>query len=210
MKVSVLMPSRGRPELAKKSIESLGKGDFEILVYLDHDDPEFYNYRLKGCRVSAGGRHGYGGLHNYYNLLSAQSSGDWLMLWNDDATMETKNWVDIISKYDHTIPQVLNPWNESGDNLFPLISRKWYEIVGHYSRSPHADSWVQQIGQRLNLQVYVPGIRITHLGEEMHDQTHNEVRQIVRQTSAIHRNMEKERIEDADKIRRWYEENQSM
>lgn len=204
------MPTRGRPELAKQSIESLGKGSYEVLVYLDWDDPTFYKYQLKGCRVSTGGRHGYGALHNYYNLLAAQSRGDWILLFNDDAIMETPNWVDIISKYDHTIPQVLNVWNENGDNLFPLISRKWYEIVGHYSRNPHVDSWVQLIGQRLGIQVYVPGIKITHQGEDLHDQTHKEVKEIVRETSAAFRRMEGERIEDANKIKEWYEANHKM
>lgn len=209
MTVSVLMPSRGRFELAKKAAESLGNGqDYELLVAIDYDDPQFEQYTkwFNGCLVME--RLGYGGLHHYYNDLAETAGGDWLMLWNDDAIMETEGWTDIISEYDHTRPQVLNVWQkDTPDNLFPLISRKWYEIVGHFSLNTHADSWVQQIGERLNIQVSVPGIKITHQGEDLHDQTHNEVKQVVRETSARYRAMEKERIEDADKIRRWLDEN---
>lgn len=206
------MPTRGRVELAKQSIASLGKGDFEVLLAIDWDDEEsvkeLTNIGHESLTISE--RFGYGRLHCYYNWLASEANGDWLMLWNDDAIMETPDWTDIISKYDHTIPQVLNVWNENGDNLFPLISRKWYEIVGHYSRNPHVDSWVQLIGQRLGIQVYVPGIKIAHQGEDLHDQTHKEVKEIVRETSAAFRRMERERIEDANKIKEWYEANHKM
>jgi hypothetical protein len=206
MKVSVLMPSRGRPDLAKQSIKSLGKGDFEVLIATDQDD-ETRN-QLAGHNTTAfAQRHGYGQLQIYYNTLSEKAKGDWLMLWNDDAVMETEGWVDKIAQFDHTKPMVLNPWGPETDNLFPVISRKWYEIVGHFSMNTHADSWVQQIGERLNLQVYVPGIKITHQGENLNDTTHQEVREVVRETSAKYRGMERERIEDANKIEEWCREN---
>lgn len=211
MRVSLLCPSRNRIDLLKKSLKSLDKGEgkFEVLVCIDLDEPQAEQYQELAeqglIRLFKDKRHGYGGLHNYYNAMSVLAKGDWLMLWNDDAIMQSKNWISRISKYDHTKPMVLNVWNENGDNLFPLISRKWYEIVGHFSQSAHADSWVQQIGQRLGIQVYVPGITIKHEGENLHDETHNEVRQVVRESSAKHRSMERERIQDADKIKEWME-----
>jgi hypothetical protein len=206
MKVSVLMPSRGRPDLAKQSINSLGKGDFEVLIATDQDD-ETRNHLARYKTISFAQRHGYGQLQIYYNTLSEKAKGDWLMLWNDDAIMETEGWVDKIAQFDHTKPMVLNPWGPETDNLFPVISRKWYEIVGHFSMNTHADSWVQQIGERLNLQVHVPGIKITHQGENLNDTTHQEVREVVRETSAKYRGMERERIADANKIEEWCREN---
>lgn len=208
--ISVLMPSRGRVALAKQAVESLGTGDYEVLITIDEDDPQikdYYKLVKDNISLTVVNRWGYGALHEYYNNLSELADGDWLMLYNDDAVMETPNWTQIISQYDHTIPQVLNVWNKEGDNLFPLISRKWYELVGHFSLNTHADSWVQQIGQRLDIQTYVPGIKITHQGENMHDQTHNEARQIVRETSANYRRMEDLRIKDANLIEEWLSEN---
>lgn len=196
--------------MAKKALESLGAGDYEVLICIDEDDPYIKNYyelTTDNISLTVVNRYGYGALHEYYNQLSELANGDWLMLFNDDATIETAGWVDIISKYNHQIPQVLNPWNQNGDNLFPIISRKWYEIVGHFSLSTHADSWVQQIGQRLEIQVYIPGIKISHQGEDLHDQTHTEVKQIVRETSANYRRMEDLRIKDANKIKEWIDEN---
>lgn len=205
--VSVLMPSRGRADLAKQAINSLGKGDYEVIIGMDADDPSIDELKDHNPLIFAE-RHGYGALHEYYNQMSQVAKGDWLMLFNDDAIMETPNWTGIIAPHNPHIPQVLNVWQKNTpDNLFPLISRKWYEIVGHFSLNAHADSWVQQIGERLGNQVHVPGIRITHQGENLNDQTHNEARQIVRQTSAVYRGMEKERIEDANKIKAWCDAN---
>lgn len=211
MKVSWLCPSRNRPELLARSLVSLGTGDYELLVAIDKDEPqadEYLDISKDGrVRLYETPRYGYGQLHEYYNLLASKAHGDWIGLWNDDATMETANWLDIIAQYDHTKPVALNIWSDGMDNLFPLISRKWYEIVGHFSRNTHADSWVQQMGERLGNQIHVPGIQIIHQGENLHDQTHQEVRQVVRETSAKYRAMERERIEDANKIERWRHEN---
>lgn len=204
MKVSLIFPSRNRAVLAAQSLESLGDGDYEVLMAIDEDEPNEEAYTAitvgrKNLNIYITPRHGYQNLHEYYNLLAENSKGDWLMLWNDDAIMETKNWVDIIAKEDHTIPQVLNVWNPI-DNLFPLISRAWYEAVGHFARNTHADSWVQQVADIDGRSHFVPDISIKHHGEELNDETHTEVRQIVRQTSEAYRRMGEQRLEDARKI----------
>lgn len=213
MKVSILMPSRGRAAIARRSVDSLRSAynshdDYEVLVYLDQDDPQFSDYKLTGCKVTAGNRHGYANLHEYYNLLAQKAKGDWLMLWNDDAFMETPDWVSIIAKEDHTIPQVLNVWNEQ-DNLFPLISRAWYEAVGHFSRNAHADSWVQQTADIDRRSHFVQGISIKHQGEDLNDETHIQVRDVVRQTSEAYRRMGEQRLEDARKISEWVREHET-
>lgn len=163
--ISVLMPSRSRVELARKAIESLGKGDFEVLICIDYDDPQIEEYK-KLCspfvRLFMEPRHGYENLHKYYNRLSKEAKGDWLLLFNDDATMETENWTKMVDGFNPKEPVVLNIFHEI-DNLFPLISRKFYEILGHYSLNTHADSWVQQVGERSGTQHYVEGYKIIHL-----------------------------------------------
>lgn len=194
--------------MLKESINSLGEGDWELLVAVDEDDPEFDQYcvpKMAGVKICPSTHHGYQNLHEYYNDLAKVAHGDWLMLWNDDAVMETKDWVDIIAKYDHTIPQVLNVWNEL-DNLFPLISRAWYEAVGHFALNTHADSWVQQVADIDGRSVYVPGINIKHYGEELNDPTHLAVREVVRQSSEAYRRMGEQRLEDARKISNWVKE----
>lgn len=190
-----------------ESIKSLGHGDYELLVAVDSDDDIAGYQKLErgNVHIYTMHRYGYTNLHEYYNFLAAIAKGDWIGLFNDDTLMETNDWVEKIAQHDHTIPQVLNPWNER-DNLFPLISRAWYEAVGHFSLNTHADSWVQQVAEIDGRSVYVPGISIKHYGEELNDQTHTEVRDVVRQTSEAYRRMGEQRLEDARKISNWIKE----
>jgi hypothetical protein len=172
----------------------------EILVALDNDDPQLEEYSyIKGITRYSMERHGYQNLHEYYNFLAKASSGHWIMLGNDDATMLTPDWVDIIEEQDHSKPVVLNVWNEQ-DNLFPIISRPWYEATGHFAGNTHADSWIQQTAELIGLTKYVEGIDIKHLGEELNDQTHQEVRSVIGQSSEAYRRMTEERKEDARKV----------
>lgn len=166
MKITLLCPSRQRCDLLRKSIESLGRGNWEIIVRVDEDDPEVVQYRdmskeIKKMVLLVGPKHGYEQLHQYYNEASIKAKGDWLMLWNDDATMTTENWTDSFKEFDPKEPLVLNFYHEI-NNLFPAISRKFYEIIGHFSLQTHADSWVQQIGERSGTQRFISGVKIIH------------------------------------------------
>lgn len=200
MKISVLIPSRQRAAMLAEHAPSWKTKDTEVLVAVDEDDPELDLYKqILGIRLFVTPKHGYENLHEYYNFLCTQAKGNWLMLSNDDSFMITKDWVQKIAKFDHTIPQVLNPWDEV-DNLFPLISRAWYEAVGYFALNTHADSWVQQVAEIDGRTTYVPGIDIKHYGEELNDATHTRVREVVRQTSEAYRRMGEQRLDDARKI----------
>lgn len=205
--ISVLMPTRGRPELAKQAIASLGKG-VEVLVYLDEDDPKFNEYSFENVRVTTGERSGYNRLYNYYNILGEKATGDWLMLWNDDAIMETEWWQDKIWRYNHTVPHVLT-FHEQ-DNLFPIISKKLFDLLGHFSLSPHVDSWVQYIGEHAGIQTLVPDVNIKHFREETQDDTYREGREHVKITSPEYNSAEMTRLRDKDVeiVKQWVGENQ--
>jgi glycosyltransferase involved in cell wall biosynthesis len=162
--VSVLVPSRQRPELLQRSIASLGDGDFEVLVALDEDDPRLADYAGLGSAV-VGPRRGYGSLHGYYNELAARARGDWLLLWNDDCTMETENWIEVVRSHDGQMV-VLNPRTNHDNwqidmNVFPILPRKMVELMGHLSLSRHNDSWIEFVARGAGIMVRVP-ISITH------------------------------------------------
>ena len=130
--VSVLIPSRERPAMLQDSIMSLGD-DVEILVYVDDDDPQLVAYttvRHPNMTLIIGKRHTYHKLHYYYNTLAKLATQDWLMVWNDDAEMLTKDWTKHLHKPIN--PEVINFDENPQNNLFPLISRQMYEVMGHY------------------------------------------------------------------------------
>jgi hypothetical protein len=164
--ITVLVPSRERPEPLARSIASLGAHELEVLVRIDDDDPRLDDYlRLPGIDVIVGPRHGYRALHHYYNELAARATGEWLLLWNDDCIMQTKEWHEVVRGYDGRMV-VLNP-NTNHDNweidmnVFPIFPRKLVELIGHVSLSRHNDTWIEFIGRDAGIMLRVP-IMITH------------------------------------------------
>lgn len=204
MKVSVLMPSRDRFQAAVDSITSLGAGDFEVLLYVDEDDPQLNDYRNlenKHIHVHIGERLGYHNFHKMVNKLAKESKGDWLLLWNDDAIMHG-DWINF--EADHNKVRVMRFGDESKTmNLFPAISRKMYEVQGFYSLSTHCDSWAQDISQDLGVEVWVFGMRVEHKRDQMNDQTKSDSQKAYKTTSPEYNSdtMQEKRREVVEKLK---------
>lgn len=162
--VSVLMPTRGRVELARRSIESLlnncaDASRVEIIVAYDNDDTASAQYfqSLKWTELitSFGARNqvlvcepwGYQGLHRYYTAMARQARGQWFMIWNDDAIMQSQYWdknladnqdfVGLLHMYTANFKPTLT--------LFPLIPRVWLDLFGEISLHQLNDSWIQDV-----------------------------------------------------------------
>ena len=164
--ISILMPSRGRYELAKGSVEILDekakwKDSFEVLVAADTDDASPYEDMLvdKRFRVYRYERKGYPNLHEYYNDLGFKANGEWLFVWNDDCTMLADNWDVKINKFAGKflalapIPlrmkrrKLRHP--KRLKTLFPIVPRKWLEVVGRISGHCATDTWVEYVAQEV-------------------------------------------------------------
>lgn len=185
MKVSVLLPTRQRAEMAKRAVDSLGEG-VEVLLWLDNDDPQLKDYLSLFPRVYVKPRLGYKGMHEMVNFLASKAKGDWLLLWNDDALMHTPDWQGKLPTSTHK-PQVLNIYNSNPEvNLFPLINRPMYKAMGHYSQSAHCDSWVQDIGNQLDIHTFVEGIEVEHLRDKINDETKQHSQGAYAETSPLH------------------------
>jgi hypothetical protein len=164
MTISVLVPSRERPAPLARSLRSLGEGEIEVLVRVDEDDPCLDGYEGLSTLI-VGPRHGYGRLQNYYNELAARATGDWLMIWNDDCIMQTPDWIETVRSYDGKLA-VLNPNTNHNNwdidmNVFPILPRKMFELMGHISLSVHNDSWIEFVAREAGIMVRVP-ITIQH------------------------------------------------
>lgn len=172
--ISVLLPSRGRYEALQASVESLlvltaDQDKVEVLVAGDPDDVEniparwLYRAPMQVRAWIAPQRYGYSGLHRYVNFLAKQASGDWLMMWNDDAVMMTAGWDRVVHKFFPDPDRVLWPQanHAGGGNLFPLWPRAWSELTGYVSLAPNIDVWISELGRRLGREQQV-GIRVQH------------------------------------------------
>jgi glycosyltransferase involved in cell wall biosynthesis len=156
--VSVLIPSRGRPGSLRRAVASLRDQagvPVEILVAADADDHRTIVTAAETADVTIiTSRFGYANLHRYYNLLARVASGEWLLLFNDDAhiPVDSRDWAVRVA--DHTGQDViLDPESNLGREFvaFPITPRRFVEAWGHYSLSPHCDSWHQDIGRALGI-----------------------------------------------------------
>lgn len=191
--ISVLLPTRGRPESLVESVNSLREtasrhgafAEFEVLVATDPDDTASF---MAACHLPgmhrvwvAPERYGYSRLHMYYNELARRARGDWLLLWNDDARMVTKGWDKVIEDQK---PAVL--WtraNHCGDaNLFPAWPKAWSDAMGHVSLSPHVDLWLGQVANSIQCHARIP-VEIFHDRKDVtgghDDQTYAEGRALM-------------------------------
>jgi hypothetical protein len=187
--ISVLLPTRGRPEALRESVESLFEtaGDedsFEVLYAVDVDDVEgsraAYELMRPGDVVKPfAERHGYTNLHQYVNALAGWSSGRWLMLWNDDAVMQSYGWDWRIRELPCRF--VLDCWTNHPTLTctFPIVPRHWVEAIGHFSLNAHCDTWWQLIGEWTHRLVRAD-IDVQHnrfdLTGQNHDQTYEQGR----------------------------------
>lgn len=161
--VSILLPSRGDPKGLVASIESLvdtayDKASCEFVLRLDEDDVETLetisgfeqaNPCLLMKKLVGPRKDGYGSLDVFTNDMARVSTGDWLVLWDDDFRMMTSNW-DVAVYSAHPCP--VFPWTHdihvisaNIGNTFTCLRRETYNLLGHISLSFLVDSWVHSI-----------------------------------------------------------------
>lgn len=175
--VSVIVPSRGRPEHLVSSISSLIRLSdhpelLEVLVGLDLDDIDSKNLpeRLKSefsevnVRCEFFTRLGYDRLDEYWNALGLRSSGDWVLMWNDDAVMQSNSWDTFLRRSSGSLAMVVYPRvaNDTLQTLFPVVSRSWLALFGRIAAWNHADSYIWRLVGPFGLWRREPRIVILH------------------------------------------------
>lgn len=216
--IDVLIPSRLRASLLDRAIQSLhetatNSERVRCIVGLDRDDPELKIYEnIESLRYSlfGGPRWGYENLHEYYNAMARHWKANWLLVWNDDAMMLTAGWDDIIAAEDHTVPNVLNFTGKL--NLFPAVSRPFYDVLGHLSLQCHTDTWIQEVARAARIEKPLMGkIKIDHVRDRIDDETKRATQAAYKHTSPAFSSdeMKNLRTEDVNKLQQaWMDPSQ--
>ena len=166
--IAVLLPTRGRGELAERCLFSLidtakDNSRIEYRVALDNDDQETIDYfqnviipkfeeRDINFDIISVDPMGYIKLHEYVNLLGRRADAEWLMFWNDDAIMNTKGWDDKIVEHNGKF-RVLRMQEQSQHPyaIFPIVPKDWLHLLGHLSNHQMSDAQISQIGYMCNI-----------------------------------------------------------
>lgn len=189
--VSIVLTTRGRPALACQAIDSLyslavRKDKLEFLFRVDSDDEDSVHIcaqlveRLPNASLIVEQRGmGYLVMHQWYNRLIKMARGDWLMLWNDDALMQTDKWDEVLEgtlvQFWHQCPDIAYIHAPTMDRLYAyeffFLRRKVFELLGRLSLSPHADNWVMRVMSQVKSAATQPLLKIQHKSHEMEDAT---------------------------------------
>jgi hypothetical protein len=179
MSIDVLIPSRGRPEKLKQSIQSLfatcaWPSMVKIHVAADDDDPATAEvcgaWAHVRCLVMP--REGYDRLHVYYQRLAVFCEGDWLLVWNDDARMLTSQWDAILGELPPgvLVADLMTPLSPLC--CFPAVRAGAVAALGMFSTdNPHVDTFWQDAG---GISGTIQGVQIYagHDGQVRPGQTH--------------------------------------
>ena len=167
--ISVLLPTRGRREVLKSSLEGLvskaaDPERVELLLGIDDDDegireyieqeiaPMPRKYRVE-CRANIFKPLGYENLHVYVNTLAGNATGDWLFFWNDDGVMVTEGWDDVIRRHTGQFKLLAPRDNHEGHPyaIFPIVPRDWFMLIDHLSQNAQNDAWLSHIAYMLDI-----------------------------------------------------------
>lgn len=138
--ISLLLPTRGRPELLRRFLESvLARSErpdrVEVVIYADADDPQSHGFRVEGLEVRTliGPRVSMGG---YNTACFEQSRGEIVVLGNDDVVIQTRGWDRKLREMHAAMQDGIylaypnDLFKGRGLSAFPILSRKVCETLG--------------------------------------------------------------------------------
>lgn len=167
IELSVLLPTRGRTDILKRSLLSLADQAqdptrIEMLLAFDDDDTASSDWCIENVlpELDARGvsydlqqfpRLGYIRLNEYVNALACAAQGRWMMFWGDDAVMLTPGWDQRILEVDRFRVLRIPTHNQHPYAIFPIVPRQWIEMFGYMSAHQLSDSTVSQIAYMLDI-----------------------------------------------------------
>lgn len=105
---------------------------------------------------------GYLGLNQYYNRMADEADADWLMVWCDDAIMETQDWDERVSECTGEFKLLkAHAHNEHPYAVFPILPAEWKEVTGYFAKHQMLDAEVSQMAYMLDVMKIIE-VTITH------------------------------------------------
>lgn len=171
--ISLLLATRGRTDALGRSVRSLfeladNPSRLQILFAFDRDDTVGISYFQKELQpwLDQNKYHytamsfepmGYIRLHLYNNKMAEKAEAPWFVIWNDDAVMQTQGWDTEIVKYNDQFRLLaFHTHKDHPYSIFPIVPRKWYELLGYISPHPTQDGWLSQQAYMLDIWERIP------------------------------------------------------
>ena len=180
--ISVLMPTRGRPDLLQRAIDSFRSTTddcAEIILRIDEDDEPTLDLvcnlppgrRADDVRVIVGKRlDGYTSLLRFMHECAQHARGSLLMPGNDDMIFRTPQWDALLLDEAAHFPDGIyafspNAVTDGGiGHPFATVSRWWFDTLGfvHDQRLFWGDVFVREVALRLDRLIPLRHVVIEH------------------------------------------------
>lgn len=179
MNISILCPSRGRPEMARRMATSAIANcadvrGVEILFWLNEDDPRKNEYVSSPYCVHIVGKDGP--TSYAWNQLAKRAAGDILMLMGDDTVFETPGWDNKLrdaataGEWAHPVARVFgfddgrSPLGEGHPH--PAMTREVYNRLGYLAcpmfRHFYVDTWLVDLAKEAGIFHYIADMKVLH------------------------------------------------
>jgi glycosyltransferase involved in cell wall biosynthesis len=184
MKISLLCPTRGRPDWMERFAMSLIDTAFdveniEIIFFVDDDDEnslEMADYIDNYVETHTVIRPPKTvNLTDMYNKCWEAATGEIFAPINDDFMFESHGWDRYIREAFEAIPdKIALVYGNSIEGIkvktakvvLGFIHKNWTDTVGRmsppYFMFHHADIWVRRIAEELDRKIYLPTVDIIH------------------------------------------------
>ena len=176
--ISVLLPTRGRTDALRRSVQSLYDNvsdpkSIQIILGFDRDDAvgtEYFNTQLKPWLDSIQAQYvalkfepmGYIRLNEYVNAMARMVKSRWYIIWNDDAVMQTPAWDTAIMGYSGQFKLLaFRTHNLHPYSIFPIVPHKWLELLGYLCPHQISDAWLSQQAYLLDIYQRIP-VEVAH------------------------------------------------
>ncbi len=171
--IAVCLATRGRTTALSNAVTSIvekttDKSKIQLILAFDDDDAvgfNWYNQNLKewlkeqgvSTKVIISERFGYSQLNRYYNLMANMSESHWIMMWNDDAIMDTQGWDREVAAHNGQFKVLrVHANNDHPFAIFPIVPRAWVRITGQMSRFQEVDHETSHIAYLLDVMETIP------------------------------------------------------
>ena len=159
--ISLLCPSRSRPEKAKRMCESAFKNSgckIDIKFFLNYDDPflEKYKQFLQPSEYVIGPHQSP--VHSW-NLMAQNVEHDILFLVGDDSQFITENWgLKVLNAFDQYLDKIVCVYPKPQFPQYPnphfCLHKNWINELGYFIPPMfylhYVDTWIAHIAKRIN------------------------------------------------------------
>jgi glycosyltransferase involved in cell wall biosynthesis len=217
MRISLLTPTRKRPQRLREMIDSVKAtaNEFpEILCYVAHDDDSYDSKLFPEVTIIRGERVTFS---DTWNALIPFATGDIFMQAADDILFRDKGWDILVKKayvdcWDKILCVYADDGSPNGKNFatLPFVSRRWTEILGYFTgpgfSADFSDAWPQDVADMIGRKKYIPAL-IEHMhplwNKAERDETYRDNEARNRRDNNTQKYIDRlpERIRDAEKLR---------